>query len=519
MNPKKLLSALLALSLLMSTGILAAFASAEEEVPTLTYWTSMSSTDASVMSSLDDNLYMQELQARTGVDLVFLHPAVGQESEQFSLMIASRELPDIIEYNWSSYAGSIQKAIDDGIILPLNDLIAEYAPNYAKVLEENPELARQMKTDNGTIPVFAAYSISEYNCMSGFMIRQDWLDELGLETPSTIAEWETTLLALVKEKDLACGLAIQTSNLAGDMLVGAWNIGSTYYMDDGVVKYGPTQEAYLDFLTTMKRWYDNGILDADVAAMDSKTMESYMINGEAAACFGFAGGNMGNIYTAVEAKGDESFRLVGLQYPVVEEDAESSFINMSWQYRGAGSGAITTRCKNPELACRVLDYIYSDEGRLLKSFGVEGVSFNYNEAGEPIYADVITKNPDGLSMAQALSKYVRANSPYIGFIETGYHEQYFARPVQKEAAKLWNTYLDNTSKTKLPMISLTTEESQELATMLTLINDYREEMLVKFIMGQEPLESYPEFVERLEELGVNRVLEIYQAACDRYAQR
>ena len=122
-------------------------------------------------------------------------------------------------------------------------------------------------------------------------------------------------------------------------------------------------------------------------------------------------------------------------------------------------------------------------------------------------------------MAQALSKYVRANSPYIGFIETGYHEQYFARPVQKEAAKLWNANLAGAATTKLPMITLTTEESQELATMLTLIDDYRKEMGVKFIMGQEPLENYPEFVKRLEELGVNRVLEIYQAACERYAKR
>ena len=70
-----------------------------------------------------------------------------------------------------------------------------------------------------------------------------------------------------------------------------------------------------------------------------------------------------------------------------------------------------------------------------------------------------------------------------------------------------------------PMITLTTEESQELATMLTLIDDYRKEMGVKFIMGQEPLENYPEFVKRLEELGVNRVLEIYQGACERYAKR
>ena len=127
---KKILSMLLVLAMLLSTGITAVFA-AEAETPTLTYWTNLSSTDASVMSSLDDNLYMQELQARTGVDLEFLHPAVGQENEQFSLLIASGELPDIIEWNWSGYAGGIQKAIDDGVILPLNDLIAQYAPNYA----------------------------------------------------------------------------------------------------------------------------------------------------------------------------------------------------------------------------------------------------------------------------------------------------------------------------------------------------------------------------------------------------
>lgn len=513
---KKILSLILALSLLLSTGI--AGAAAQEETPTLTYWVSLGSTNASVMQSLDDNLYMQELQKRTGVDLVFQHPAVGQEQEQFNLMIASGELPDIIEYNWSGYAGGIQKAIDDQIILPLNELIAEYAPNYTRVLEENPELARQMKTDSGTIPVFAAYSVSEYNCMSGFMIRQDWLDALGLSTPATIAQWEETLLRLMEEKDLACGLAIQQGNLLGDMLVGAWNIGSTYYMDQGVVKYGPAQEAYLDFLITMKRWYDEGILDPDVAAMDAKTMESYMINGEAAACFGFAGGNMGNIYTAVEARGEEGFELVGLQYPVLNEGEEPNFINMSWQYRGDGSAAITTACKNPELACKVLDYVYSDEGRILKSFGVEGVSFNYVD-GQPTYSEIITNNPDGLSMSQALSLYVRANAPYVGFIETGYHEQYFARPVQKEAAKLWNTYLDNGATVKLPMITLTTEESQELATLLTLINDYRSEMVIKFIMGQEPLENYPDFVKRLEELGVGRVLEIYQDACDRYAQR
>lgn len=515
---RKLASILIALALVLGACpaiVVAEQADAEPE--TLTYWVTLGSTGASVMSSFDDNLAMQELQSRTGVDLEFIHPAVGQETEQFNLLIASRELPDIIEHSWNEYAGGIQKAIDDGIIIELNDILDEQAPNYAKMLNDYPDLARQVKTDDGTICVFGAYSISDYNCQSGYLIRQDWLDEAGLEQPVTIQDWEDTMLALMDARGLTCGIAMNTDNIMGDMMVGAWKIGSTYYVDEGTVKYGPTQDAYLDFLTTMKEWYDLGIIDADAAAMDTNTMEQYMIDGEAAACFGFAGGNMGNIYTAVEAR-DQEIDLVGVQYPVLNEGDEPYLINFSWEYRGSGSAAITTACERTDLACKVLDYSYSDEGRILKSYGVEGVSFEYVD-GVPTYTDVIVHNPDGLSMSQALYYYVRANYPCVGFIETGYHEQYFARDVQKDAVKLWNTYIDNSRDVKLPMVSLTTEESLEMATMTSLIDDYRKEMVVKFIMGQEPLENFPSFVEQLNELGVNRALEIYQAAYERYLAR
>ena len=69
------------------------------------------------------------------------------------------------------------------------------------------------------------------------------------------------------------------------------------------------------------------------------------------------------------------------------------------------------------------------------------------------------------------------------------------------------------------MVSLTSEESLEMATMTSLINDYRNEHVLKFIMGQEPLENYPQFVNELKSLGVERVIEIYQAAYERYLSR
>ena len=514
---KRILS--LAVVLCLALTLLVMPVHAEDEKITLTYWLDLGSTGASVMSSMDENMVMQKLQEITGIDLEFLHPAVGQANEQFNLLIASRDLPDIMEYGWNRYAGGVQKAVDDGHIIVLNDLLEANAPNYTAFFQESPDLAKQIATDDGMICVFAAYSISDYNCQSGYMIRQDWLDELGLPMPKTIADWEETLLTLMDAKDLVSGLAMETGNVYGDMLVGAWNIGSASYVQDGAVKYGPVQDAYKDYLTAMKRWYDEGILDPDFAAFDGKMKESYMINDESAASFGFAGGNMGNIYTAVEAAGKaDSFNLAGAPYPVLNEGDEPFMINMSWEYRGDGSAAITTANKHPEKSAAMLDFFYGDEGRLLKSFGVEGLTFEYVE-GVPTYTELLLKNPQGLSMAQAMHYYLRANYPCVGFIETGYHEQYFARPVQLEAAKGWNEFIETTRTHKLPMVTPTTEEASEMATMTSVIEDYRKEMTVKFIMGQEPLENFGAFVEQMKTLGVERVVEIYQAAYERYQAR
>lgn len=58
-----------------------------------------------------------------------------------------------------------------------------------------------------------------------------------------------------------------------------------------------------------------------------------------------------------------------------------------------------------------------------------------------------------------------------------------------------------------------------MATMKSLINDYYKEMFVKFVMGQEPLENFESYRAQLENLGLSRTLEIYQAAYERYQSR
>ena len=81
-------------------------------------------------TSFDDNLFYQWMEDQTGVHLNFIHPSVGSENEAFSAMILSREYPDFISFFSSYYSGGVDKAINDGVLRRLNELVDRYMPNY-----------------------------------------------------------------------------------------------------------------------------------------------------------------------------------------------------------------------------------------------------------------------------------------------------------------------------------------------------------------------------------------------------
>ena len=108
-------------------------------------------------NSLGDTEIGKDWQKNTGVTIEFQHPTAGQATEQFNLIIADGDYPDLWHRNWSSsstYPGGPEKAMADGVILDLTDLINEYCPNLKAFLEANPDVDRQVKTDSGKYYVF-----------------------------------------------------------------------------------------------------------------------------------------------------------------------------------------------------------------------------------------------------------------------------------------------------------------------------------------------------------------------------
>lgn len=486
----------------------------------ISYWVSLNGNAAATMKDYNEIAAYKELEKVTGTKVNFQHPPVGQETDQFNLLIASGELPDVMEYDWQNASKGADSLINDKRIIRLNELIEEHAPNLTKVLNDNPEFRKLITTDEGNIYVMPFLLGDEsLSVVHGPILRADWLEKLDLPAPTTIAEWETVLTAFRdgdpngnKEKDEIPFLLSMADIDLDHFLVGAWGITSTFYQENNTINYGPIQPAFKQFLETMARWYEEGLIDPDFVTTDGKLKDAKVTGDQLGAFTGYPGSSMGR-YIDLQKEENSEFSLIGAVYPSLEPGG-TSLGHYDYPFRGIGS-AISATAKNPAQIVKWLDYKYGEEGHKLFNFGIEGES--YTMVGDyPTYTDVILNNPDGLPITQAMAKYFIAN--WFGpIVQSKYYlEQYYLLPQQREANKNWSQ-ADHSKH--LPPLTLTAEESSKTSSIMNDVKTYRDEMINKFIMGVEPIENFDKFVSTIEKMGISDAIAANQAALDRFNTR
>ena len=68
----------------------------------------------------------------------------------------------------------------------------------------------------------------------------------------------------------------------------------------------------------------------------------------------------------------------------------------------------------------------------------------------------------------------------------------------------------------LPNISLNADETETKTRVMSDIDTYVDEMVLKFIVGTEPLDNWDTFVSTVEGMGLQEALDAMQSAHDRY---
>ena len=505
---------------------------------TVTFATSFG-TDmyADLPNGYSDCLVNQLMAAITGVDLQFKETSNEAWTEQFNLMVASGDYPDLCSTR-QKYSGGDDTGINDDFILPLEDYLDDYMPNYKSALNDYPEenYMKRVLTEEGHIPGLCAMSLSIGAAATNlglFWIRTDYMEAAGLSTeedalPQTYDEWYEVLTAFKNigiEEPLMLPSTIINSNegmisgfgIAGNYSVTQMSSYKPFYVVDGEVRFGILQPEFKEFLQMMAKWYSEGLISDEFytknASIKDAAFIATIVNGDAGIFFE---DQMDVETVAAQAKeADPNFEMHALRDPMMERGQTNHFGSSTGGAISASTWVTTNAtAEGEEHLAAVLgfaDFLYTETGSDLAVWGPEGVTFLYDEEGNHVlteYGDRIMVKNENLTMKFNFS---------MGTMGYFSRQSIDTNTEVLKAAIAYRTDYDIDSDYTLPTgVSLTSDESYEFNGMYNDISTYLDENILKFLTGAKSFDEYDAFIDDLYGFGIEDCIALYQTAYERY---
>ena len=473
------------------------------------------------MESYADTLFFQEMEQRTGIKTEFRLENAETAVEKFNLMIAGGDYCDLMHDVDTNYTGGLDTAWADDVIIAIDDLIDQWMPNYYNMIHSQDVFITDLTSNQGNIYQIAILkergSLPDY----GLQIRQDWLDDLGLERPKTYDEYYDVLTAFKNQKNASAPMMLsRNGSYQGNFFASGYGVkappiqmGSPFFQINGEVKYGPMEDGYKKYLTTLSKWYADGLIYKDFYTyVDSNTNppDDLVLNNQMG-LYGLNTQDIPNRYS--EVVGNNPDIVVVGAYDPVENEGDTLHFSESRGASATGGYCISTHCEDPVLVARWADYIYSEEGQLLSNYGVEGLTFDYNAEGKPELNDMIFNNPDGLPEQLAITKYTTFS--LVG-VQDDYRQYARFTDAQWEAARdIWplgdDAYVIPTG------VQMTSEENTTYANAYSDIGTYVGQYTLQAIMGDVDIDAtWGEYVAAIEAMNIATCIQQQQSALDRY---
>ncbi len=495
-----------------------------EEKQELSVWLVYNGTE---VSDLNEIKGVQKMEEMTNVHINWIPVGQQEYTEKFGLILTSGDYPDIMAY--FAYPGGTEKGIEDGVLIDMDEYIRGYMPNYMNLLAQNEDARKQATSDTGKLNSLKVILGTDLTAegeglYQGLAYRKDLLDDMGLEVPTSVEGWHEVLLKC-KENGMDAPFSIGKSG--SSEISWAWGVqsqgmGKYLQLDGSKVIFGPALDGFGQYLDTMRQWYSEGLIDPNFTsgAMIDNWQFSTLEEDNTMLMSSLSGFSGYNTFRQGFINNEKAY-LQPILTPVLEEGDTP----IKWERNIVAKENIfvTTACKDPVLAAKWLDFQYSQEGSYLNWYGIEGETYELGgDDNTPQYTDFVIKNPDGLTADSVLQRYALNNKSWLGKhnfsaglkLTTALSGD--GSNVQQDAVDLWSAPTVNIA---LPdALTLTDSEGKKANTTLTALTTLVEEHMVNYILGKDNT-SQEDFVKTLYDYGLQEVLDIYQAAYERYLER
>lgn len=466
--------------------------------------------DATIMSGLDydfSDVYPDMVEA-TGVELTWQSVSEQAWETQISLIIAAGDYPDACADRINYTTGNIG-LIEDEVMLDLADLLPEHMPNYYALLNSDQAFADCAYNSDGSMTQIVSRGSTFIN--NGLNVRQDWLDELNMDVPTTVDELTDFMLAAKNAYNLSNPFLV-----IADLNIGlnrAFNVKAEgnrmgYQLNeeggDEIVWSGATQN-FRDYVEFLRGWYEMGIFNDDylnISNQNGNVQSTYM------------SGNTAAWNSDCAALLDDSIDGVPVPDLKLVDDSSTNISGITDQEKVAQTGhmMVFNGCENPEIFLEFLDYFYTDAGNLLANWGVEGRTFVYDDSGKPTYSDAVWADTDCFFFLLRSAKYGLYWAPCdfdVNLMIADY------TPEQYEAVDMWvatrGSYLCYP-----PNFQLSTEDRDIVNQYETDCTTYFWEHVYKVIAGQETMEDLDATVQTALDMGMTEVIDAYNHSYQDY---
>lgn len=466
--------------------------------------------------SYEQSPWHSGLVEKTGVEMEWIHPVAGADDQQaYRLLMINEELPSIVCYPIES--GEAQLLYNEDALVDLKPYLAKYAPDYWEFLTApgHEEYLRSVTTEEGQIYTFRAFNEAP-NVAYGPVVRKDWLDECNLDVPVTIEDWEVMLRTFRECYGAKFAFPISRFHTAG-LASGFGAYGGTkcsLYLDNGEIKLAQVQPEFKAYLETIARWVKEGLLDVDSLTMTDEGFRTKAINGDTGAAFVVM-----SLFTKIindSAAERTDAEWVAVPYPVVNEGEPTSWVHYGGEVSVYGAFVTTSNTEEEIIAAvQWLNYFYCEEGINYAAYGNLNDTYTLDADGLPQYTDKVLKDRDGPAAGAA---------KYTGFGNVpvcGYQPHRLARmkndPVVSSGCDLWLTNT-TTPEATVPSLVLTADEASRYADLSMVVFTYGNEQIMKIMAGEASIDSYDDVVNNMYKLGLQELLDIRNAAYQRYLQ-
>ncbi len=480
--------------------------------------------------------------------------AVENEATELNLMLASGELPDVLNFPfWGGIDGctiAIKKAAQEGYLMSLEDRVAKYAPSLVPALQGNYAAdvlsadlnCPEFEGHQYLLPVMTSVDLlrATPNGLNVPMVRKDILDALGMKAEDiTTSQKAAELLVAIRDgnfKDANGNPVIPCSFMGGSGFPLLYNSfmeesKTDFYFDQETKTYqldilgNNIREALLYY----NELYNTGLLDKEVFSQTSAIRQAKMSNGSVAMiCWN--GAALYNETATTLNKTNPEMEYVPLGYIQNRDGTPYNSNTLILDgYAGSPALAFTDCAEEAEIQrfLEITEYMCSSEGKLLMYFGVEGETFemvdgkpqylepyktyaseninklsNYGLGTKGIYAlnfSVLDnlEYQDAVNLLMASHPSMIYNDQVPRKMISGFRINYLARSFDADKLNVVNTFLSDFGSVKQQVVVAPSKEEAE-------------KILDKFLASvkAEPIVTeYVEFVnEKALEVGIENVI-------------